>query len=167
MDLLTLKSNKGARHRKKCLGRGDGSNGTYSGRGMKGQNARSGGKRRPGFEGGQTPFIQKMPKLRGFKSLDERVFRIINVKDLDVFEDGATVDNKSLSEKKLLRSGTKLVKILGNGELKKKLTVIVDAFSKSAEEKITKAGGSISLKKSAVAEVAKESKVKKAKKAEK
>jgi len=167
MDLLTLKSNKGARHRKKCLGRGDGSNGTYSGRGMKGQNARSGGKRRPGFEGGQTPFIQKMPKLRGFKSLDERVFRIINVKDLDVFEDGATVDNKSLSEKKLLRSGTKLVKILGNGELKKKLTVIVDAFSKSAEEKITKAGGSISVKKAAVAEVAKDSKVKKTKKAEK
>jgi large subunit ribosomal protein L15 len=111
-----------------------------------------------------------MPKLRGFKSLDERVFRIINVKELDVFEDGAIVDNQSLSAKKLLKSGTKLVKILGTGDIKKKLTVIVDAFSKSAEEKITKAGGSISLKKApkvAVAKVAKDSKSKKDKKAEK
>lgn len=153
MDLLTLKSNKGARRQKKRLGRGNGSGlGTYAGKGMKGQTARTGGKRRPGFEGGQTPFIQKLPKLRGFKNTNGKEFRVLNVEDLEVFADGATVDKNTLLEKKLIKSKELLVKILGNGELKKKLTVDVDAVSKSATEKITKAGGSVAGKKAAKAE---------------
>lgn len=147
MDLLTLKSNKGARHRKNRIGRGNGSNGTYSGRGMNGQNSRSGGKRRPGFEGGQTTFIQRMPKLKGFKNPNGKVYQVVNVSDLEVFKDGDTVDKKALLEKNLVGKKTGLVKILGNGELKKKLKVNVDAVSKSAEEKITKAGGSVEGKK--------------------
>lgn len=147
MDLLTLKSNKGARHRKNRVGRGNGSSGTYSGRGMNGQNARSGGPRRPGFEGGQTTFIQKMPKLKGFKNPNGKVYQVVNVENLNKFDDGATVDKEALLKMNLVSRKTGLVKILGDGELKKKLTVDVDAVSKSAEEKITKAGGSVATKK--------------------
>ena len=147
MDLLTLKSNKGARHRKRRVGRGNGSGvGTYAGRGMNGQNSRSGGNRRPGFEGGQTTFIQRMPKLRGFNNPNGKVYQVVNVSDLEVFDDGATVDKKALLDKNLVGRKTGLVKILGNGDLKKKLTVKADAISKSAEEKITKAGGKAEVK---------------------
>lgn len=150
MDLLKLKSNKGARSKKKRLGRGQGSGlGTYAGKGIKGQNARSGGKRRPGFEGGQTTFVQKMPKLRGFRNMSKKEYRVINLDVLEAFEDGAKVDKNSLFEKKLIKSKDLLVKILGNGEIKKKLTIDVDAVSKSAADKITKAGGSVVEKKSA------------------
>ena len=84
MNLQTLKSKKGARHRRKRVGRGNGSGmGTFSTRGMNGQNARSGGNRRPGFEGGQTPFIKRMPKLKGFKNPNYIDYQVINVKDLN------------------------------------------------------------------------------------
>lgn len=153
MDLLTLKSNKGARHRKRRVGRGNGSGvGTYAGRGMNGQNSRSGGNRRPGFEGGQTTFIQRMPKLRGFNNPNGKVYQVVNVSDLEVFDDGATVDKKALLNKNLIGRKTGLVKILGNGDLKKKLTVKADAVSKSAEEKITKAGGKVEVKAAAKTE---------------
>lgn len=146
MDLLTLKSNKGARHRKKRLGRGNGSGvGTYSGRGMKGQNARSGGRRRPGFEGGQTSFIQRMPKLRGFKNPSQITYQVVNVKDLEKFDDGAVVDKNALIEKGLVAKKTMPVKILGDGKLSKKLTIKADAVTKSAEAKIKKAKGTIEV----------------------
>jgi large subunit ribosomal protein L15 len=150
MNLTELKSNKGARHRKKRLGRGNGSGkGTYSGRGMKGQKARSGGNVRPGFEGGQTPFIQKMPKYRGFKNPNRTEYQIINLKDLEKFEDGATVNAETLKEKGMIAKKNLPVKVLGDGELTKKLTVNADKISKSAAEKIKKAGGSSESKKSA------------------
>ncbi len=147
MNLTELKSNKGARHRKKRLGRGNGSGkGTYSGKGMNGQKARSGGNVRPGFEGGQTPFIQKMPKYRGFKNPNRTEYQIINVKDLEKFEEGATVNAETLKEKGLIAKKNLPVKILGDGELTKKLTVNADKISKSAEEKIKKAGGACEAK---------------------
>jgi len=157
MDLLTLKSNKGARHRKRRVGRGNGSGvGTYSGRGMNGQNSRSGGKRRPGFEGGQTTFVQRMPKLKGFKNPNGKVYEVVNVSALEVFDDGSVVDKKALLDKNLVGRKAGLVKILGNGELNKKLTVSVDAVSASAEKKITKAGGKVKKKTAPKAEVKKE-----------
>lgn len=143
MTLIKLKSNQGARTAKKRLGRGNGSGlGTYSGKGMKGQNARSGGNRRPGFEGGQTPFIQRMPKLKGFKNPNKEEMQVVNVKDLEMFNAGDTVDRDALILKGLVAKKNLPVKILGDGELTKKLTVKVDSVSKSAEEKIKKAGGS-------------------------
>ena len=142
MKLLTLRSKSGARHRKKRVGRGNGSGmGTFSCRGMNGQNARSGGNRRPGFEGGQTSFISRMPKLRGFKNPGRVPFQAVNVKDLEIFDNGATVDNNVLLEKGLVAKKNLPVKILGDGDLSKKLTIKVDAVSKSAEDKIKKAGG--------------------------
>lgn len=170
MDLKQLKSNKGARHRRKRVGRGNGSGlGTYSGRGMNGQNARSGGKRRPGFEGGQTTFIQRMPKLRGFKNPAGTVYQVVNVGDLNVFKDGSTVDKKALLKKNLVSRKQALVKVLGDGKLEKKLTVTVDAVSQSAEKKITKAGGSIETteKKKKASEKAKKEEPKEKKKEEK
>lgn len=144
MDLQNLKSNKGATKRRKRVGRGNGSGlGTYSGRGMNGQNARSGGKRRPGFEGGRTSFIKKMPKFRGFKNPNSQSFQVVNVKHLEVFEENSTVDAKSLFEKGLISKLKQPVKILGEGELTKKLTVKANKISKSAEEKIKKAKGNV------------------------
>lgn len=148
MDLQNLKSNKGATKRRKRVGRGNGSGlGTYSGRGMNGQNARSGGPTRPGFEGGRTPFIQKMPKLRGFKNPNSKTFQHVNVKQLEIFDDNSTVDAKTLFEKGLISKLKQPVKILGDGELTKKLTVKVNKVSKSAEEKIKKAKGSVEITK--------------------
>lgn len=146
MDLLTLKSGKGARHKSKRVGRGNGSgHGTFCCRGMNGQNCRSGGNRRPGFEGGQTPFIQRMPKLKGFKNPNYVNYYVLNVEDLNVFDDNATVDKVSLFEKRLLPKKSVKVKLLGNGELTKKLTVTVESATKSAEDKIKKAKGSLTV----------------------
>lgn len=152
MKLLTLRSKSGARHRRKRVGRGNGSGmGTFSCKGMKGQKARSGGNRRPGFEGGQTSFVQRMPKLRGFKNPGRVEFQAVNVKDLEVFENGATVDEMALLEKGLVAKKNLPVKILGDGDLSKKLTIKVAAVSKSAEDKIKKAGGTceVAVKKAA------------------
>ena len=124
-------------------GRGPGSgNGKTAGKGHKGQNARSGGGVRPGFEGGQLPLYRKLPK-RGFKNRFAVNYAIINVAALNRFEDGAVVDMEALKAAKLVRKELDGVKVLGEGELTKKLTVKATVFSASAKEKIEAAGGKI------------------------
>ena len=122
-------------------GRGPGSgNGKTAGKGHKGQNARSGGGVRPGFEGGQLPLYRKLPK-RGFKNRFAVNYAIVNVAALNKFEDGAVVDMEALLAAKLVRKELDGLKILGEGELTKKLTVKANVFSASAKEKIEAAGG--------------------------
>ena len=127
-------------------GRGPGSgNGKTAGKGHKGQNARSGGGVRPGFEGGQLPLYRKLPK-RGFNNYRfAKVYAIVNVAALNVFEDGAVVDVAALLEKKIIRKELDGLKVLGNGELTKKLTVKASVFSASAKEKIEAAGGKVEV----------------------
>ncbi len=123
------------------MGRGPGSGlGKTSGRGQKGQNARSGGGVRPGFEGGQTPLARRLPK-RGFTNINRKEYAVVNVEDLNRFEDGTVVTPALLKEVGLVRKELNGVKILGNGELTKKLNVTAAKFSKSAVEAIEKAGG--------------------------
>lgn len=130
--------------KRKGFGRSTG-HGKTSGRGGKGQTARTGGgKPRVGFEGGQMPLSRRIPK-RGFTNIFERVYAPVNVEELDIFEDGTRVTVDLLKEKRLVRRGAKMVKLLGEGELSKKLSISVHKFSKSAEEKIKKAGGSIEV----------------------
>ena len=123
-------------------GRGPGSgNGKTAGKGHKGQNARSGGGVRPGFEGGQLPLYRKLPK-RGFNNAKfAKVYAIVNVEALNVFEDGAVIDLEALMAKKIVRKANDGLKVLGNGELTKKVTVKATIFSASAKEKIEAAGG--------------------------
>ena len=122
-------------------GRGPGSgNGKTAGKGHKGQNARSGGGVRPGFEGGQLPLYRKLPK-RGFNNKFATHYAIVNVSDLNVFENGAVVDASALLAKRIIRKELDGVKILGNGEITKSLTVKAAVFSATAKEKITAAGG--------------------------
>ena len=143
-SLLKLKRNKGATQAKKRLGRGNGSGlGTYSGRGGKGQTARTGGNIAPGFAGGQTPLYRKMPKYKGFSNVNRVEFQVVNVESLNVFEDGAEVNAKTLHDKRLIESIDKPVKVLGDGELKKKLSITVDRVSASAKEKIEQAKGQV------------------------
>ena len=127
-------------------GRGPGSgNGKTAGKGHKGQNARSGGGVRPGFEGGQLPLYRKLPK-RGFNnSKFAKVYAIVNVDALNVFEDGAVVDLEALMAKKIVRRANDGLKVLGNGELTKQLTVKATVFSATAKEKIEAAGGKIEV----------------------
>ena len=126
-------------------GRGPGSgNGKTAGKGHKGQNARSGGGVRPGFEGGQIPLYRKHPK-RGFNNKFAKVYTVVNVEQLNVFEDGAVVDIEALMAKKIVRKVVDGVKILGNGDLTRKLTVKATVFSASAKEKIEAAGGKIEV----------------------
>lgn len=142
MNIQTLSPAPGARTSQKRLGRGTGSGiGKTSGKGHKGQNARSGGGVRPGFEGGQIPLIRRLPK-RGFNNQFKKVYAIVNVEDLNRFEDGAVVDAKVLLETNLIGKVEAYgVKVLGNGELTKKLTVKADKFTAQAKEKIEKVGG--------------------------
>ena len=141
MDLSNLKPNEGAVSERSRVGRGHASgNGKTAGRGHKGQKARSGGSTRLGFEGGQMPLYRRIPK-RGFKNYNYKEIIGINVSKLDVFENGTEVTVETLIEAGIVKNPRDGVKILGNGELTKKLTVKVNAFSKSAEEKITAAGG--------------------------
>ena len=122
-------------------GRGAGSgNGKTAGKGHKGQNARSGGGVRPGFEGGQLPLYRKLPK-RGFKNRFAVNYAIVNVAALNKFEDGAVVDLEALLAAKLVRKELDGLKVLGEGELTKKLTVKANVFSATAKEKIEAAGG--------------------------
>ena len=122
-------------------GRGHGSgNGKTAGKGHKGQNARSGGGVRPGFEGGQLPLYRKLPK-RGFTNIFSKEYAIVNVEDLNKFENGATVDMAALLECGMIRKELDGLKVLGNGEVTKKLTVKAKIFSASAKEKIEAAGG--------------------------
>ena len=124
-------------------GRGAGSgNGKTAGKGHKGQNARSGGGVRPGFEGGQLPLYRKLPK-RGFNNKFAVNYAIVNVSALNVFEDGAVVDLATLVEKRIVRKPLDGLKVLGNGELTKKITVKATVFSATAKEKIEAAGGKI------------------------
>ena len=121
-------------------GRGVGSgNGKTAGKGHKGQNARSGGGVRPGFEGGQLPLYRKLPK-RGFHNKFATVYAVVNVEALNQFEDGAVVDLDALLAKKIVRKANDGLKVLGNGELTKKLTVKANVFSATAKEKIEASG---------------------------
>ncbi len=143
--LHTLKPAANSRHKKKRLGRGDGSgHGSFSTRGCKGQNARAGSKFRPGFEGNQTPLIQRLPQLRGFNNINKITFQVVNISDLN----NVTADKITVAELKksgLISSSKKPVKILGQGELNKKVHVEVHAISGSAKNAIEKAGGSVEL----------------------
>ena len=137
----------GAVRKKNIVGRGPGSgNGKTSGRGMNGQNSRSGGGVRPGFEGGQTPLIRRLPK-RGFKnSRFQDFFNIINIYLLENLEDGSVVTKETLVKMNLVKYPKKKIKILGNGDFSKKIEIHADAFSNSAKEKIEKAGGKAIIK---------------------
>jgi large subunit ribosomal protein L15 len=142
MELSNLKPKKGSRHAKKRVGRGPGSgHGKTASRGENGQKSRSGYSRKLGFEGGQMPLQRRLPK-RGFTNIFRSEYAVLNLSDLEArFEAGATVDREALRSAGLAR-GAKKVKVLGDGDLTKKLTVHADKFSKSAREKIEAAGGS-------------------------
>lgn len=141
VKLHELKPAKGSVKAAKRKGRGPGSGlGKTAGRGHKGQKARSGGGVRPGFEGGQMPLIRRVPK-RGFTNIFAKVYSIVNVKDLEVFEDGTVVTPELLKEKGIISKLNDGVKILGDGELSKSLTVKAHKFSKAAQEKIEAVGG--------------------------
>ena len=142
MKLHELVANEGATQAKKRVGRGSGSGlGKTSGKGQKGQKARSGGGKGATFEGGQLPLYRRLPK-RGFSNSEfKTVYAVINLSDLNRFEDGAVVTIETLVENGVIKNPKDGVKILGNGELTKKLNVKVDAFSESAKAKIEALGG--------------------------
>lgn len=141
MKLETLQPAEGSTHVGKRIGRGHGSgNGKTAGKGHKGQKARAGHGMRPGFEGGQMPLQRRLPK-RGFNNIFATKYAVVNVQDLNGFEDGAVVDAEALVDAGIITKTLDGVKILGNGELQRKLTVKAAAFSKSAAEKIEAAGG--------------------------
>ena len=141
MKLHELKPAVGATTAEKRLGRGTGSGlGKTSGKGHKGAKARSGGGKRPGFEGGQMPLTMRLPK-RGFTNKWRTEYAAINVDRLDIFEDGAVVTPVTLIEAGILKNVQDGVKIMGNGEITKKLTVQANKFTASAKEKIEAAGG--------------------------
>jgi len=142
MKLHELKSAEGSTHRRKVVGRGPGSgHGKTSGRGEKGQKARSGGGVHPWFEGGQTPLFKRLPR-RGFNNKRfETKYAIVNVSDLNRFKDGDVVTPELLKESGLVKKELSGIKILGNGELEKKLTVKANIFTNSAITKIEKLGG--------------------------
>ena len=141
MKLHTLSPAEGSTKEAFRKGRGAGSgNGKTAGKGHKGQNARSGGGVRPGFEGGQIPLYRKLPK-RGFYNQFSTKYAIVNVEALNVFEDGATVNLEALIEKGIIRKAYDGLKVLGNGDITKKLTVEATVFSATAKEKIEAAGG--------------------------
>jgi large subunit ribosomal protein L15 len=143
---LTELSSKTGRKKRKRVGRGNASGmGTYCCRGMKGQTARSGGRRRPGFEGGQTPFVRRMPKLKGFKNPNYVDYQIINIASLNVFDDNAKVDIDALYKKNIVSKLTQPVKLLGVGELEKTLEITVDKASASAIKKVEAKKGTITV----------------------
>ena len=141
MKLNELSPAEGASKNAFRVGRGIGSgNGKTSGKGHKGQKARSGGGVRPGFEGGQMPLVRRIPK-RGFTNIFAKPLAQVNVKDLNRFDDGAVVDAEALKKAGLVKKAPYGVKILAEGELSKKLTVKASAFSEAAKQKIEAAGG--------------------------
>ncbi len=145
MKLHELAPAPGSKQTRNRVGRGLGSgNGKTAGRGMKGQNSRSGGGVRTGFEGGQMPIYRRLPK-RGFKNIFAKTFAEVNVETLNRFDDGATVDPVALVEAGILKNVQDGIRILGNGELTKKLTVRANGFTKTAESKITAAGGKVEV----------------------
>jgi len=145
MKLHELQPAEGSKKAPKRVGRGSGSGlGKTSARGQKGQKARSGGGVRPGFEGGQMPLARRLPK-RGFTNIFAKVYATVNVDALNAFEDGAEVTAQLLKEKGAIKKIGDGLKILGGGELTKKLTVKAAKFTKSAEEKIIAAGGTVEV----------------------
>ena len=146
MKLHELAPAPGANTESYRRGRGHGSgNGKTAGKGHKGQKARSGGSIRPGFEGGQMPLQRQIPK-RGFKNIFAKEYAIVNVGDLEIFENGTVVNGEALVGAGLLKKTLDGVKVLGNGELTKQLTVEVAAFSESAKQKIEEVGGKAEVK---------------------
>ena len=147
MKINELSPAKGSTFKEKRLGRGIGSGlGKTSGKGHKGQNARSGGGVRPGFEGGQMPLIRQLPKI-GFTNIFRKVYTTINVGELEVLEKGTTVTAELLKSKGIISKIEPYgLKVLGNGNLTKSLTVKAEKFTQSAVDKISKAGGSVEVK---------------------
>jgi large subunit ribosomal protein L15 len=134
----------GTKHKRKVVGRGNGSgHGTYSGRGLKGQKSRSGGGVRVGFEGGQLPLIKRLPRKRGFRNIFKTEYNIVNVGQLAVFAPGSEVTPEELLRAGLISTVDHPTKILGTGDVKHPLLVSADRFSSSAEKKIVAAGGSV------------------------
>ena len=143
MRLSELGPPKGAKKNRKRRGRGPGTGqGTTGGRGSKGQRARSGGRVRPGFEGGQMPLHRRLPK-RGFTNIFKSVFAVVNLRELSKFPAGSTVDEEALRNAGMVSGKVDGVKILGHGELTVALSVKADKWSKTAQEKILAAGGTI------------------------
>lgn len=145
MQIHDLFPAPGSRKNRKRVGRGNGSgHGSTAGRGDKGQNSRAGGGKGPGFEGGQNPMHMRLPKLPGFTNRNRVEYSVVNVSRLDmVFADGDTVDCEALVAKGVIKSAAEQVKVLGDGELSKKLTVKVDKVSAPAKAKIEAAGGTV------------------------
>jgi large subunit ribosomal protein L15 len=144
MSLLELRSK--SKKSKKRIGRGNSSgHGTFSGRGVKGQSSRAGGPVRPGFEGGQTPLSRKMPKLRGFRNPNKRAYAVVNVGQLNVFENNSKVDIEALYNKKLLAKKGYPVKLLSVGDLDKCLEITVHRASASAIKKVEDKKGKVTL----------------------
>ena len=145
MKLHELRPAAGSKKAPKRVGRGTGSGlGRNAGKGEKGQNARSGGGVRPGFEGGQMPLFRTMPK-RGFKNINRKEYAIVNLDDLNKFEDGSEVTVESLKDNGLVKKELSGVKLLGKGELKVKLTVKVNKVSASAKQAVEAAGGTVEV----------------------
>jgi large subunit ribosomal protein L15 len=145
MKLHELSPAPGSRKAPKRVGRGTGSGlGRNAGKGEKGQNSRSGGGTRPGFEGGQMPLYRRLPK-RGFTNIFAKEYSSLNIDRLNIFEDGTVVTPELLLQMKIVKKAKNGVKILGNGELEKKLTVKAAKFSKVAAEKIEAAGGKVEV----------------------
>ena len=146
MQQNTIKSNQPRKNRKR-VGRGDGSgNGSYSGRGMKGQKSRSGGGVRPGFEGGQLPMIKRLPSLRGFTNVFKKQFNAVNLdRIIEKFPEGGDIETKDLVGARVIRDNGHPTKILGRGEVTVVLSITANKFTKSAKEKIETAGGSVKV----------------------
>ena len=146
MKLHELFPSPGSRKSRKRVGRGNGSGlGTTSGKGSKGHNSRSGGGVRPGFEGGQMPIQRRLPK-RGFKNIFKKQYAIVNISDLIRFETGNIIDESLLRKAGLVKGQCDGIKLLGNGEISSPVTILLDAVSKSAREKIEGTGGKIEIK---------------------
>jgi len=146
MDLNTLKPALGSIKKRKRIGRGTGSgHGKTATKGHKGQKARSGGSIKAGFEGGQMPLQRRLPK-RGFTPLERIAYTVVNLNQLDVFEAGSKVDRDSLVAKGLIKNASAHIKILGNGDILKPLTISATKFSQAAKDKILAVGGTIEEK---------------------
>ena len=145
MLLESLKAPYGATHKKKRLGRGDSSgHGTTAGRGSKGQRSRSGAKIAASFEGGQMPLQRRLPK-RGFTNIFRKIYSLISVGELEKLDVTGNIDLEVLKKIRRVPKSAEMLKVLGDGEVKKKLTVVAHKFSKTAKEKIEKAGGKVEV----------------------
>ena len=136
-----LRPPRGARKARRRVGRGNGSQGTYSGKGLKGQKARSGGGVRVGFQGGQLALIKSLPMIRGFTARSHKEYQLVNLDRLMGLPDGTEVTPKTLADAGLIDSADRLVKVLGRGEVESAITVVAHRFSESARAKIEAAGG--------------------------